>query len=225
MLVDALEYPTRGESWLKTVLIGGVLLLLGFLIVPLIAVQGYMLRVLRGATEDAEEPPVFDEWEELLVDGVKVIGASFVFLLVPFVIAAAAVVFGGFAAFSGSEGSGIVGLLLALLAFVGWLLAAYLLPAGLANMAREESFAAAFDVDVLRTVGSSTDYLVAVALAFVIAAVLGSVASALSAVLVGVFVLFYLQVSVFYLYGRGFSEAMEGEPEPTSTVGGARPTE
>lgn len=225
MLVDALEFPTRGESWLKTVLIGGVLILLGFLIVPLIFVQGYMLRVLRAATGDAEEPPVFDEWEELLVDGVKVIAASFVFLLVPFVIAAAAMMFGGFAAFSGSEGSGIVGLLLGLLAFVGWLLAAYLLPAGLTNMAREESFAAAFDTDVLRTVGSSTDYLVAVVLAFVVAIVLGSIASALSAILVGVFVLFYLQVSVFYLYGRGFSEAMEGETEPTSTVGGARPTE
>lgn len=225
MLVDALKYPSRGESWLKTVLIGGILSLLGFLVVPLILVQGYMLRVLHDGTEGAEEPPVFDEWGDMLVDGIKVIAAALVFFLVPLGLLFVAMMVGGFAAVSGSEGSGIVGLLLGLFAFVTWLLAAYLLPAGLANMAREDAFGAAFDTAALRTAAGSTDYLVAVVLAFVVAIVLGTIASALSAILVGVFILFYLQVSVFYLYGRGFSEAMESRSESTSTVGGARPAE
>lgn len=225
MLVDALKFPSRGESWLKTVLIGGVLSLLGFLVIPLILVQGYMLRVLGAATEGAEEPPVFDEWGDMLVDGIKVIAVALVFFLVPLVIAFAAMAIGGFAALSGSEGSGVVGLLLAFVAFIAWILAAYLLPAGLANMAREDAFGAAFDTAALRAAASSTDYLVAVVLAFVVALVLGSVASLLSAILVGVFVLFYLQISVFYLYGRGFSEAMGGPSESASTVGGARPAE
>lgn len=221
MLADALKFPSQGESWLKTVLIGGVCILLGFLLVPILLVYGYLLRVLKAGSEDAAEPPVFDEWGGMLVDGLKVIAVSLVFFLIPIVVGLVGMALGGLA---GGEG-GALGVLFALIAFVAWILAMYLLPAGLTNMAREGSFGAAFDADVLRTVGSSSDYLVAIVLGFVIALILGSIASALMTILVGAFLLFYVQMAVFYLYGSGYRKATDGGTEAASTVGGARPTE
>lgn len=40
MLEEAIRYPARGDYALKTILIGGVLGILGFLVTPGIIVQG-----------------------------------------------------------------------------------------------------------------------------------------------------------------------------------------
>ncbi len=221
MIGDALSYPKSGESWLRTVLIGGLLLLFSWLIVPAILLQGYLLRVLRAGSEEAVEPPVFDEWADMLVDGLKVIAVAIGFFLVPFVLAVLlGLAFGGFEA-------GAIGFLVGVVVFAAYLVAAYLLPAGLTNMAMEGSLGAAFDTDVLRRVGGSSDYLVAVASAIVIGVILGAVASMLTVVLVGVFLLFYVQVAMYYLIGRGYGQAMEMTPETTGDVtpGRAEPTE
>ena len=61
MLGEALSYPRRGEDWLKTIGIGRILLLFGFLLVPAIPVQGYLLRVVWSGALDEETPPSFDD--------------------------------------------------------------------------------------------------------------------------------------------------------------------
>lgn len=87
MLGEALSYPKSGDDWLKTVLIGGVLYLVGgFIFITLLPVFGYFVRVLRSAANDGHEAPVFDEWGDLFVDGVKVLIIQFAYTLVPFVL-------------------------------------------------------------------------------------------------------------------------------------------
>lgn len=66
MLEDALTFPRRGD-WVRDVLIGGLLTVVGFLIIPAILVFGYLLRVLGESAAGADAPPAWDDWAELLV--------------------------------------------------------------------------------------------------------------------------------------------------------------
>lgn len=202
MIGEALSFPKEGESWIKTVLIGGVLLLFSWLIIPTVLVQGYLLRVLRAGSEKAAEPPVFDEWGDLFVDGLKLFVVTLGYFIVPILLA---VVLGSVA---GALDSGPIGALVGIVVFVAYLVAAYLLPAGLTNMAREGSIGAAFDTDVVLEVGRNSEYAVAVVLGILLSIVLGGIAAMLSIVLIGFFLLFYVNIAVYYLFGRGYGEAM-----------------
>ena len=81
MISESLNYLRNGEDWVKTVLIGGVLGLLSVLIVPTFLVIGYLLRVVRATMKGDEEPPVFDDWGEMAIDGVKGFAIAFVYAL------------------------------------------------------------------------------------------------------------------------------------------------
>ncbi|MDZ5810766.1 DUF4013 domain-containing protein [Halorubrum sp. AD140] len=64
-------YPSR-DGW-ETVLVGGVMILFLWLIIPLFIAAGYFLRLTRAAGRGDVEPPAFDDWWGLLVDGVKLV--------------------------------------------------------------------------------------------------------------------------------------------------------
>lgn len=220
MLGDALAFPRQNDDWVRNVLIGGVLVLLSFLLVPVFLVYGYLARVLRASSRGDPTAPDFDEWGDLFVEGVTLVVVSLVYLVVPLVLTVLfAAVVGAltldFESVGGGGPAGILGLLAVLVIPVVWLLGVYLLPAAMTNVARERSFGAAFDVDALGAAAGSGDYFVAVLLAVVVSLVLGAIAGLLTVVLVGVFVSFYVQVVVFYLFGRGFGEAvssLDGDP-------------
>ena len=227
MLSDALSFPRQHDDWLKTVLVGGVLTIFSFLFIPVLPVQGYLVRVLDAGVRDAETPPVFDDWGDLFVDGVLVFVIQFAYAIIPIVV----IFFGTFvlgagalAAGGGAEGAGTgIGLLGGLVLLVGFLLslvAAYLIPAATANFAYEDDIGAAFDLGTIREAAFTGDYFVAVVLAVVVSIVLGFVGGALSVVLVGFFVLFYLQVVVYFLFGRGFGEGLGIDTTPGDGVGG-----
>ncbi len=65
---DSLRYP---YSDLKKVVILGVLFLISFLIIPIFLAFGYMFRVIKSSLAGVEELPTFDEWGEMLVEGIK----------------------------------------------------------------------------------------------------------------------------------------------------------
>lgn len=217
MLAEAFSFPRRDDDWLVTVLIGGVLTLLGFLVIPAILVNGYLLRVTRAAVRGEAEPPAFDDWGELLVDGVLVWVVELVYVGVPGLLLA--LIMGTFVVITAVTTSTTVGVApraatgialvvgLALLAVLGTLLvvAAYLLPAALANFARTGDVLAAFHLGTVARAAFSVDYLVAVLLAIVVAVVLGTVGGFLSVILIGVFVLFYMQLVIYHLFGQGFA--------------------
>lgn len=236
MLGDALEYPARGEDALTTVLVGGLLplfaILIGFVglaltvllvglavlplaIVPGIALLGYYVAVLRAVGSGDPDPPRFRNWKRLLVDGLRHLAITVVYAIPLFVLVGlflAVVAAGGTATGDAAE---VVVALAAVL--VGGLAACYLLafayvrPLAIANFARESRMRAAFDLGTIRAAGISKAYALAWLLAALVWLVGGALEGALSIVLMGFFVGFYVDVVRYYLYGRGLRTALDEE--------------
>ena len=216
MLEDALAFPTNRDGWLRTVVVGGLLSLLGVLVVPAIVVNGYYVRVLRAGIEGDDEPPGFSGWGRLFVDGLVVLVIEVVYVGLPLLalVLGIGLVTGLSVLSSGLEdggsvlaGVGAVGGLGAIAVVAVMALVSYLLPAALARYAATGEASAAFAFRRVLDVAFTGDYLVAVLLAVAVSVVLGLVGSVLLIVFVGVFVLFYLQVVVYYLFGRGYAAA------------------
>lgn len=203
------------ESWLTTVLIGGILVLLGFLLVPLFLVYGYVVRAIRASTAGDPEPPAFDDWGTLLVDGLQAWLVFLVYMLVPVVVAA--VLFGGSIAAiaTGSDAgisAGLGGLFVALgVTLVLSLVFGYVAVVALVNFARVGQFGAAFDFGTIKTVALDGDYAVAwlaSVLVFLVAGLVGSI-PLLGWVLAPV-ATFYAAVVAAALWADGFDSAVEG---------------
>lgn len=215
MLTEALEYPRSRDDWLKTVLIGGVLGLFTWLLVPAILLAGYVVRVLRGSMRGDETPPAFDDWGDLFGDGLRAAVIAFVYGVVPAVVLGLMAVLGGFVAAGGGDvGFGIASLIFlvgGLLALVLGLVAAYVIPAAVANFAETGRMGAGFSWSTLRPVLFSGTYATAWATAFAIVLVAGLVTGVLNVVpllgfVVGAFVGFYAAVSAYYVIGRAWAE-------------------
>jgi len=222
MLEDAIRYPWNGERKVETLLIGGVLSLLGVFFIPVLFVFGYLVRVIRAVNDgDTEVPPVFEEWGDLLVEGLVAFLITLVYSLVPLVVIGLAI-----ASFilpasvvttaAGEPATGIAvgGLLLALVVVVVTVVVslgvAYLLPAAVAAYAVTGGIGAAFSPGTLRAIGGSQTYAVAwlVAVAIAIGAqVVGGFASAtvIGAVLVPL-ISFYGNVAGAYAIGTAVRE-------------------
>ncbi|MFB6361022.1 MAG: DUF4013 domain-containing protein [Halobacteriales archaeon] len=230
MLTEALEFPFESDDWLQTVLIGGVLSLLSFLIVPGILVNGYLLRMVRAGVQADETPPKFGDWVDLFIDGILVWVVEFVYAAVPtfllfMVVGSFAVVTNvssstgpePVAATAGAFVGGVVSVLV-ILALLLLLAAVYLLPAALANYARTGEFTAAFSLRTVARGAVNTDYLLAMLLVIGVSIVIGLIGSLLMVVLVGVFVLFYLQLVVYHLFGQGFARGLDLDTVPDSAA-------
>jgi hypothetical protein len=84
VISDSLRYPT--SDWSKLVIVG-VLFLISFLIIPLFLVSGYMFRVIKASLAGVEELPVFEEWVEMLLDGIKLFLVYIIYSLPAIIIA------------------------------------------------------------------------------------------------------------------------------------------
>ncbi|KTG27222.1 DUF4013 domain-containing protein [Haloferax profundi] len=223
MLSDALSFLKRSDDWLATTIIGGVLSLLSVLIVPAIILQGYYVRAMQAAARGEEAAPSFTDWGGLLVDGLKLFVVTFVWALLAIIpiIGFSAII--GLSTFAVAEtttsagmppepasnfGIGIVAILGSLVVFALSLVVGYVVPAAGANFAIEGNLGAGFDVRTILSGAFTAEYAIAWVLAIVVALVLGTIGSLLSIILVGVFVLFYVQVTTYYLWARGYADGI-----------------
>lgn len=213
----ALTYPMESDDWLMTVLIGGVLTLLSFLLIPIFFVYGYFVRVLRAGIDDSPVPPSFDEWGELFVEGLVAFVVLFVYQLIPLIVFAVTVG-GSFAALAtGSRagaGLGVAGLLggLAVTTLLA-ILFSYVGLVGVANYAREGRFGAGFDISVITDVATSADY----AVPWVVAVLVLLVASLVASIpILGLFVVFYASVVAARLVGQGYAAARDIDAAPSA---------
>lgn len=218
MLEEAVNYPRENEGWVKTVVIGSILTLFGFLLIPAIPVFGYYMRVMRGTVDGETEPPVFDEWGDLFVDGLKGFVVAFVYMLIP------AIVFGvtvgglvtaaasggdvGFGAVAGALAGLAVGVLVSL---VFW----YIVPAAVVNVARTGNVGSGFAFGDLRPVLMSRSYAVPWLLSLAVLIGAGIVTGLLNIIPILGFVLaapvsFYAAVVAFRLAATGFDDATRG---------------
>ena len=216
MLPESLNYLRDGDDAIVTVAIGGVLLIASPLLIPSFFVLGYLARVLRQTADGNDEPPVFEEWGDLLVEGAKAFVVTFVYSLLPLAILAVAAVFGVSAAVlgSGDGGGGILGgliggvlaLLLVVAALAVSLAGVYLTPAALAAVADSGRVGDGFAFGALWGVVTKRAYavgwLTAVAVVFAGSLAIGvlSVVPILGTI-AGVFVQFYAIVAAAAIIG------------------------
>lgn len=215
MITKSIEYLRHSEDWVKTLLIGGILSLLSALVIPTFIVVGYLLRVLRATMKSDEEPPVFDDWGDLTVDGLKGFAIGFVYFLIPGLIGGVLVVFGVLGAVAGNSGvvgalGGLTALVGALIAFALTLLAAYITPAALANYAETDKIGSAFSYGDLKPILFSGKYATAWLYAFAVFVVAGVVSGLLGVTGIGAilsaFLTFYALVAAYYIIGTTWGE-------------------
>lgn len=248
-LTDEIDYPSRGDDAVKTMLIGGALLfaavlinfvgslltiiLIGFLLLPFafipqLLTQGYLVRVLDDTIDGGVEPPVWDDWADTFVDGLKLFVVVLAYSL-PLVVLSVifALLFAGLSVGAGSGGdaggalagvSVVLGLVLGLVALVLGLAVAYLVPVGLCGMVHDDAIGGAFDLDRLREVGTSREYAVAWGAGALIIVVGGGVAQLLIVVLVGFPLLFAAQVLAFRFFARGYADALDLDVAPAGAT-------
>ena len=221
MFQEAITYPRDSDSAVKTIAIGGALLFLSFLVVPVFFVFGYVVRTLRAVMNGETTPPVFDEWGDLAMDGLRAFVIGFVYSLVPTVITGTAL-FLTVATFGPSETvfNGLVTGLLITVAALGMLAislaAVYIVPAAVVAYVRTDSVAAAFSPSDLRPLLFSRTYATGWLVAFGISLLAGVVISVLGATVVGTvlapFVTFYAYVAGAYAIGTAVRETPAVDP-------------
>jgi hypothetical protein len=219
MLGDAISFPIEGDGGLKRVAIGGGVLFLSFLIVPIFWILGYAARCgVAGVRQEAEPPELTEDIGGQIVDGLKAFVVSFVYTLVPLILFFVAFFIGLGGAIEGGSagaGAGIIGILLGLVSLVGFLVAAYLFPAGVLRMLDEDSIGAGFDIGAVIDATFDSDYFVAWLIALGIGIGIAIINQILAITVVGLillpFVAFYQQVVTFYLYGRGYGKSVGAE--------------
>ena len=219
---DAVTYPMESGDWLKTILIGGILTVFGFLLVPMLPVYGYIVRTLQHRLDGQPEPPAFEEWGSLFVDGLQAWIIGIIYLIIPLVVAGVTVGGSITAMATGSRAgsaAGVAGLVGGLLVtFVLMLVFGYFAVVAVVNFAREDRFGAAFDVDTIRAVALDRDYAIpwgVSVLVFIVAGIVGSVLNIIPfpGFVVGSFVFFYTQIVAAFLWADGFTAALGTQPE------------
>src|SRR5262245_21988974 len=68
------------EEWVQKFVIATGMILLFFLIVPIILVQGYMVESIHRVGQDKRPVlPTWDNWSQYLSDGLKTFGAQIIY--------------------------------------------------------------------------------------------------------------------------------------------------
>jgi hypothetical protein len=217
----AFTFVFEDDDWLVKVLIGIGILVAGvvlfWLVIPAILaallLSGYSLeitrRVIRG---DAEVLPAWDDWGQLLIDGLQVVVIGIVYAL-PMIIVGFCVGAPLQWMAEGSEGaSAFFGLALSCFNFFWAIVLSLTLPAAIGKFAAEGELASAFRLgEVLGMVRDNlTTYVITAVLVWVTGIISGL---GLVFCLIGVFFTgVYTELVNGHLYGQAYLEATGQTP-------------
>ena len=212
MLGDALFFPKARDGWLKTVGIGGVLLITSIFIIPYLVLSGYLVRVMRSGARDRSQPPVFDEWKDLFIDGWILCGIQIIYGVVGVGIPTLVV-------FASSDLREAIlspdpmaslstdAMIVLVFAYLFAFFVSYVSLVALARFAHEHRFEAAFEMRTVFRTAFTSEFFVAYVLFLSVGLVLGAISAFFSLLVVGLFLFFYTYVVAYYLIGRGYRKA------------------
>ncbi|WP_135852819.1 DUF4013 domain-containing protein [Halorussus salinus] len=248
MFETALKYLVDSDDGTETILVGGLLTLFGWLLIPAVFVAGYLQRVLARTTAE-ESAPSFEDWSDLFAEGLKAIAVVLAYVALPAVLLTAVVASLAIVSVETTVVESDAGVptdpsvvaepvtnvgpdLLSVavvfgglaLAGISALVAWYVLPAALARLAVEGRLGAAFQFRRLWGVVTTNSYATGWLVALVVLVVGGALVGGLASIpFVGwalvPFATFYLNVVAFALYGQGYREATPADRR--ETVGGS----
>jgi hypothetical protein len=222
MLGDALFFPKARDGWLKTVVIGGVLLVTSFLFVPYFVLNGYLIRVARSGSMGRSQPPEFEEWPDLFIDGLLLFAMQIIYGIVGVGIPVVIAVMTISRSLRPSQTPDPTPMLstgemvLLVFAYLFALFVSYVSLAALARFAHEDRFEAAFEMRAVFRTAFTSDFFIAWVLSLSLSLILGAISALLSLIVVGLLGLFYTSVAVYYLIGRGYRKANDRRTYRTS---------
>lgn len=233
-----IRFPARADDWVETLVVGTLLTLFSVLLLPLVPIYGYLLHTARAAMAGAEEPLSFTDWETLFVDGLKGTVVVFVYQLPPLLVGLLSFV-ALLGLGSGSDALAGLSLLVFLLGLLAamllGLLFGYLGLVAVLSFASEDELGAAFDPGLLKAVALDRDFaiqwLYGIGLIFaanvvfgvalfmlnlvMIIPIIGLIIAMLALIVVGpagAAVMFYVQIAVFRVWGRGYGDSRDLAP-------------
>lgn len=220
-IMDSIKYPL--QDWAK------ILILMVISIIPIVnfASGGYYLRIIKSTLAGVDEVPGFDDFGELFIDGIKMIIAYIIYMIVPLIIiivgafflapAGATTSYAAATMFTGI--SLIVMLIGAIIAFIISIIAVM----GIANMAYyDNELGAAFRFsEIMERIsaigwGSYIIWLIAlVVVIMILGFIIGIIAGILMFILIGFLVYFAGIAYLTMLQARStaltFASSLEGE--------------
>lgn len=219
MLKEALSYPLQAEHRLKTIGIGGLLYIVGtlsywysfmysgFIMISLTLVAyivafvlaGYSLQVLRLSAHKEETLPEFSNWTRLCINGLKMALIALVYMFIPKLLEFVE------ETSSTTNGNGMIStnFVLSWTVFGLSLVAGYFLLVGLTNFALTDRLQEAFEFRTIVNAAMSSSYVLATVIIIVLGTLLRAIAEMLIFVVIGFFILFYVQIFLTYLAGYG----------------------
>jgi len=173
----AFRFVFEDRQWISKLLIGVLMSVLAFFILPALILQGYMVSIVRRVmNQDGEPLPEWTDWGKLLKDGFFVTIATLIwslpFLIVLFIGIAATIGFGNLSneslAAAGASGAGLLVACLGILFVVALL---FITPAIYIQYAIKDEFGACFRfgeiLDIIRS------HLADILIAFLVTIVAG----------------------------------------------------
>jgi hypothetical protein len=213
----AFTFVFEDDQWITKILIAAAILALGILfswvlLIPLILasllLSGYGLEITRRVIKGGLPVlPEWDNWGDLLVDGVKVWVIGIVYALPIIIVSACLSIPIGIAGENSQEMSSAFSAVLSCLSFLWAIVMSLLLPAAIARFVAEDDLGAAFHfVDVFNLVKENfATYLIVLVMSWVAGLVGG-----LGLLVCGVGWLVTYPYSTFvtsHLYGQAYREA------------------
>lgn len=170
---SAFTYMFDDKDWIKKIAIGGVAMLLGIVIVPILTVYGYMLQTLKNVRDN--QPTPLPEWSDLgtlTLKGLMVILIGVVYslpALIPYCLLIAVSVAAPQADSDVANTLGILSSCLACIALIFVLVASVIFPAAVIRYAQYDTFGSAFQLREIFSFISSNigDYTIVVLLMLV----------------------------------------------------------
>lgn len=233
-LREVLSYPFRDPKWLEKFLIGSLLFLVSFLVLPLLLIYGYFAEMLRNAIEGKElSLPEWDEWEKKFTEGARLslIGLISMLPLAIFFIFVFVFLFAGVLGIEFIDYSNdalwtitsmlgtIGGIVLFGLGFIFTLIMGLITPAMICHVVAEDDFSAAFrfrewwSIFRANLSGFAITYLIVVGLFFILNFVNQILSMTIILCCLLPFIMipatFYIMTATSVLFGQAYREGIQ----------------
>jgi Na+/H+-dicarboxylate symporter len=220
----AFTFVFDDENWIVKILIAAAILLVGTLFSWVLAIPmllafailgGYQVEIVRRVIQrDANPLPEWDNWGDLIVDGIKVIVIGIVYALPAIVVSLCLGIPAGIMSEDAPGLSSVFSVLSSCLSFIWAIVMSVVLPAAIAFFVADGELAAAFRFgDVLAFVRNNlSTYLITFVMSWVayIIGGLGSIVCGVGALVTTP----YAYMVVGHLYGQAYLEGLSQAPEP-----------
>ena len=231
---DAFKYPV--SNWKRLLILGVIVLisqfsmeivmgygrvsgLLYFLLIPALVASiltlGYQFRTIRTSIMGENEPPEFNEWTKLFLDGLRLFITSLVYGIIPTIV----LVVGFIMLLVGSSGMGVIILLLGAVLFI---IVGIISVMAISNMAYHDEIGAAFRFGEIRERIESIGWLryilllILLGILYIILAVVAALVTMIpfaGLVLASLIIYPFMYLFMYRAYGLIFRETLDEEPE------------